>query len=638
MELLYMPSQKPPDSDRVPLTSPDIPAERLAALQSVVPEAFAEGKLDLERLAAALGDVAEPQRERYGLSWAGKADAIRAIQSRSIGTLKPDRSRSINFDTTGNLFIEGDNLEVLKLLQRSYHGRVKMIYIDPPYNTGKEFIYPDNYAEGLRDYLEFSKQVGEGGLRMGSNADTNGRYHSKWLSMMYPRLFLARQLLCDDGVIFISIDDHEVHNLRMVINEIFGEENFVATIIWQKVFAPKNTARQFSEDHDYIIAFAKRTESWMPALLPRSAQAIARYENPDNDARGPWSSSDFTARNYYAEGQYEVTSPNGNKYRPPLGAYWRVNEKKFKSLDLDKRIWWGPNGGGMPRLKRFLSEVKEGVVPQTLWKYDEVGHTQEAKKELLDFVSFENTDNVIDSVKPTRLIQRMLQIGTLPDEGDIVLDFFAGTGTTAHALLKQNHEDGGNRQFILVQLPEPLPVAESKLKTILDVGQARIRSAIQRFTKKNGETLNGASEAPPDLGFKVMRLDASDFKVWDAEQAGERSRNPQTLMEYMEGHVHNILSGAKDEDILFELMLKSGVDLSASRETVSLGGKTIYRVDGGAMIVCLTDGVTAGTMREIIALSPKQVICLDRCFNGDDALKTNTVLEMKSHNIQFQTA
>lgn len=626
-------------ADKVSLASADVVDERLQQLKALYPEAFAEDRVDLDRLTAALGDIADPQRERYGLSWAGKSEAIKAIQSRSIGTLKPDRDRSINFDTTGNLFIEGDNLEVLKLLQRSYHGRVKMIYIDPPYNTGKEFIYPDNYAEGLRDYLRFSKQVGDGGTRLGSNADTSGRYHSKWLSMMYPRLFLARQLLRDDGVIFISIDDHEVHNLRMVMNEIFGEENFVATIIWQKVFAPKNTARQFSEDHDFIIAYAKRSEEWSPALLPRSAEATARYENPDKDSRGNWSSSDMTARNYYAQGQYEVSSPSGRKFRPTLGAYWRVNERKFKKLDEDKRIWWGPDGNGMPRLKRFLSEVKEGVVPQTLWKHSDVGHTQEAKKELLEFVTFENTDNVIDSVKPTRLIQRMLQIGTVAEETDIVLDFFAGTATTGHAVLRQNHEDGGNRQFILVQLPEPLAVLESKLKSIPDVGQTRIRNAIERYAKEKAESLNGNGEAPPDLGVKVLHLDSSNFKVWDSEEAADlANRSSQSLMEYMKEHVHNVLAVAKDEEILFELMLKSGVDLNATRESVVVAGKQAWRIDGDEMVVCLAEGVSTDVIRAIIALNPKRVICLDRCFVGHDALKTNTVLEMKSHNIQFQTA
>ena len=309
--------------------------------------------------------------------------------SRRVSQGRTTARRSVNFDTTGNLFIEGDNLEVLKLLHRSYHGRVKMIYIDPPYNTGREFIYPDNYAEGLRDYLEFSKQVGEGGTRMGSNADTNGRYHSKWLSMMYPRLFLARQLLRDDGVIFISIDDHEVHNLRMVMNEIFGEENFVATIIWQKVYSPKNTARHFSEDHDFIIAYARNAERWTPALLPRTGAANARYENVDSDSRGAWKSGDMTARNYYAQGQYTVTSPSGNEFRPPTGRYWAVSEPKFAALNRDNRIWWGAKGDNAPALKRFLSEVKQGMVPQTLWKYEEVGHTQEgAEKGIVGFRHF----------------------------------------------------------------------------------------------------------------------------------------------------------------------------------------------------------------------------------------------------------
>lgn len=627
-------------ADRLPLVSEDVTARRTAQLAEFFPEAFAEGKIDFDRLKSALGDIAEPARERYGLTWAGKADAIRAIQAPSVGTLKPDRAKSVDFDSTQNLFIEGDNLEVLKLLQKSYYGRVKMIYIDPPYNTGREFIYPDNYKEGLRDYLTFSKQVGEGGVRLSENADTGGRYHSKWLSMMYPRLFLARQLLRDDGVIFISIDDHEVHNLRMLMNEVFGEENFIATIIWQKVYSPKNTARHFSEDHDFIVAYARRADNWAPSLLPRTDAANARYENTDNDPRGSWKPSDMTARNYYAQGQYEVQSPAGKRFRAPIGTYWRVKESKFRLLHADNRIWWGPGGTNMPALKRFLSEVKQGIVPQTLWPYADVGHTQEAKKELLDYVAFEQTDNVIDSVKPTRLLQRMLQIGTSPYEPDIVLDFFAGTGTTGHAVIKQNAEDGGNRQFILVQLPEPLSIAESKLKTIPDVAQARIRTAIERRTKEHAESLPGGALPNGDLGFRVLHLDASNFRIWDSAEAGASAeKSPQTLMEYMKTHVQNVLPDATDENILFELMLKAGLDLCARRESIDIAGKNVWRINGGEVMICLADGVTLDVMRGIAALEtpPKRLICLDRCFAGNDALKTNTVLEMKSHGIAFQT-
>ena len=289
-----------------------------------------------------------------------------------------------------------------------------MIYIDPPYNTGNDFIYPDNYSESLQTYLEFTGQVDNEGRKYSTNAETDGRFHSKWLNMMYPRLYLARNLLREDGVIFISIDHHEFDNLKKLCNEVFGEENFITTIIWQKVYAPKNSARHFSEDHDYIIAYARSAEDWRPFLLPRSDEANSLYKNPDGDPRGVWMSDNLTARNYYSEGTYDVTSSAGSVSRPPTGRYWAIKKSKFEELNRDGRIWWGASGDGMPRLKRFLTEVKQGIVPQTLWTYEEVGHTQEAKKELLELVKFEDTSNVLDTVKPTRLLQRLLQLATSP--------------------------------------------------------------------------------------------------------------------------------------------------------------------------------------------------------------------------------
>lgn len=308
-------------------------------------------------------------------------------------------------------------------------------------------------------------------------------------------------------MICVSIDDHEVHHLRMLLNEVFGEENFVATVIWQKVFSPKNTAKHFSEDHDFIVIYAREGETWRPTLLPRSEEANARYDNPDNDPRGPWTSGDLTARNYYADAQYEVIGPTGKKFTPSRGTYWRVSNEKFDELNADNRIWWGENGDNMPRLKRFLSEVKQGMVPQTLWFYEDVGHTQEAKKELLQFVEYQDTDNVLDTVKPTRLLKRVLQLCTTPTGGDIVLDFFAGSCSTAHAVLLQNHEDGGNRRFICVQLPEKLPKPESVLRLLTDVGKQRLRNVIAALkADANGKIDFSNGEASEDLGFKVFKL------------------------------------------------------------------------------------------------------------------------------------
>jgi adenine-specific DNA-methyltransferase len=338
-----------------------------------------------------------------------------------------------------NLIIHGDNLKALKALLPTYAGKIKCIYIDPPYNTGNEkWVYNDNVnSPMMQDWL--GKVVDKEDLTR----------HDKWLCMMTPRLKLLRELLTIDGIIFVSIDDNEVHRLRHLMDEVFGEEDFAATIVWQKVFAPKNTAKYFSEDHDYVLAYARSLPEWAPVLLQRTQEAIARYDNPDNDPRGPWSSSDLTARNYYSLGTYEVRSPSGKKFSPSIGMYWRVSQDKFTQLDKDGRVWWGSDKNNMPRLKRFLSEVKQGVVPQTLWTHKDVGHTQDAKKELLSLVHFNSSDEVLVTVKPSSLIKRMLKIAT--DEGSIILDSFAGSGTTAHAVLALNKEDGGNRRFVLVE-------------------------------------------------------------------------------------------------------------------------------------------------------------------------------------------
>src|SRR5579885_729294 len=487
--------------ERLNLRSEDLVGDKQAELLRLFPEAGTEGgKIDFDRLKLALGQTIDVGKERYGINWPGKADCFRTIQTPTVGTLRPFAGDSVNFDVAEHVVIEGDNLEVLKLLQKSYLGKVKLIYIDPPYNTGNDFIYPDNYTESLETYLEYTGQVDAEGKKFGTNTEADGRFHSKWLNMMYPRLYLARNLLRDDGAIFISIDDGEVANLRKVASEVFGEENFVATVIWQKVFAPKNTARHFSEDHDYIVVYARNADNWSPAALPRTEEANARYSNPDNDPRGPWMSDQLTARNYYSKGLYSVKCPSGRVIEgPPRGRYWAVDEDKFKALDVDRRIWWGEGGDNMPRLKRFLSEVKQGIVPQTLWKHEDVGNTQEAKKELLEYVSFEHTDNVLDTVKPTRLLRKLLQLGTTTDSGDIILDFFAGSGSTGHAVVAQNAEDGGNRKFILVQLPEPLPKPEKALKTIADICKERVRRVMEKFDSQDAGTwtLKAVRKPPP---------------------------------------------------------------------------------------------------------------------------------------------
>src|SRR5580658_8012242 len=616
------------------LESSDLVAERTSALKEIFPEVFTEGKIDFDKLRLALGDNVETGRERYGLTWAGKADAMRAVQIPSTATLVPVREESVNWDTTQNVFIEGENLEVLKLLQKSYCGQVKMIYIDPPYNTGNEFIYPDNFRDSIGNYLRLTGQMSAEGQRLATNTETGGRYHSNWLNMMYPRLFLAKNLLRDDGVIFVSIDDHEVENLRCLMDEIFGEENFVATIIWQKVFSPKNTAQYFSEDHDYVVAYAHRKEAWNPTLLARSASAEGRYVNPDNDPRGVWSSSDLTARNYYGNAQYEVTGPTGKKFKPTVGSYWRVRFEKFEQLNADKRIWWGESGDNMPRLKRFLDHVKPGVVPQTLWKYQDVGHTQEAKQVLLESVQFENTENVLNSVKPPRLIQRMLQIATIPDGDDLVLDFFAGSGVTAHATILQNGADSGNRRYICVQFPEPLPKPEAKLRKITDIGLERIRNVGETITADGQGTLNLATL--PDTGLRFYRLATSNFKIWNADYSAS---NEAAVAEQLRLHTDHVLPDRSQDDILVEILLKAGYPLSARVEPIAAASQTAFSISDGNLIICLESPIQMETLRAAMARDPKpvQVICLDHAFQGNDQLKTNILLEMEAQNIQFRT-
>ena len=371
--------------------SADIVAENIDQLKALFPETVVEGKIDFEVLKQLLGGKVEEREEKYGLNWHGKRRARQLALTPSTGTLRPCPEDSVDWDTTQNLMIEGDNLEVLKLLQKSYAGKVKLIYIDTPYNTGKDFVYPDNFQDNIKNYLELTGQV-EGGKKISSNTEASGRYHTDWLNKMYPRLKLARNLLRENGVIFISCDDHEVQNLRALMDDVMGSENFITTIIWQKVYAPKNSARHFSEDHDYLLVYARNAEMWTPHLLPRTQEMEVHYSNPDNDPRGPWRSDGMSARNYYSKGTYSITTPSGKEVEgPPSGRYWIYSEEKFRELDKDNRIWWGSSGNNQPAVKRFQTEVQNGRVPQTLWPYKEVGHTQESKKELIALVDFPNS-------------------------------------------------------------------------------------------------------------------------------------------------------------------------------------------------------------------------------------------------------
>lgn len=611
----------PDKGEAVTRTSSDPFVGRLAQLHDLFPELFVEGKIDIDRLRATLGDAIDDRPERYSFSWSGKKDAIGTLQVPSYATLVPQRDRSVEFDTSQHLFIEGDNLEVLKLLYKAYFGRIKMIFIDPPYNTGNDFIYSDNFTDPRENYLHTTGQTDNSGNLLTSNPETSGRYHSAWLSMLYPRLFLAHQLLRDDGCIFVSIDDHEITDLRMLMNEIFGEENFVATVIWQKIFSPKNTARQFSVDHDYIVVFAKNASRWTPLPLPRTEEADARYSNPDNDARGIWSSSDLTARNYYSEGQYEATGPTGKTFKPSIGAYWRVSHDKFMALNADNRIWWGARGDNMPRLKRFLTDVKQGIVPQTLWMHEDVGNTQEAKKELLEHVKFEHTDNVLDTVKPTRLIRRMLQLATQPSEGDIVLDFFSGSASTAHAVLVQNRADGGNRRSISVQFPEALPKPETVLKTIADIGRERIRNVGAGMKQSDEGKLDGLIDGTAeDLGFKAFRVAPSNYRAWTKLDAADANSYANQMALFNDP----LVEGWTSENVIYEVALKEGYGLNVIIERMpEIHGKTIYRVtdpDREQMFyISLDDDIPFTVLKPLSVSKDDLFICRDVALDDDAA-------------------
>jgi adenine-specific DNA-methyltransferase len=616
--------------------SPDLTAGNVEQLKSLFPEAFTEGKIDFDVLKQLLGGEIEEREEKYGLNWHGKRRARQLALTPSTGTLRPCPEDSVDWDTTRNLVIEGDNLEVLKLLQKAYAAKVKVIYIDPPYITGNDFIYPDDFRDNIKNYLQLTGQVDGEGRKLSSNSESSGRFHTDWLNMMYPRMKLARNLLRDDGAIFISIDDSEVDDLRLLCDEVFGPENFIATIIWQKVFSPKNTAAYFSEDHDYILVYARQKDAWGPQLLPRSEETIARYENPDDDPRGPWMSGALQARNYYSKGQYEVTSPSGKKFSNPKGTYWRFSLQRFTELDADKRIWWGESGDGVPRLKRFLSEVKKGVVPQTLWKYEDVGHTQEAKEELLKFVDFENSENVLNSVKPTRLLRQIVRIGTSADSEDIVLDFFAGSGPTAHALMDQNLEDGGQRRFVLVQLPEPLPIPEKIVKTIADLAKSRIRNVAKAHSEKIAENLKLNGDVRADLGFRVFKLDSTNIRAWEPDR--------DKLTESLHESVEHVKADRSEQDILFELLLKLGLDLTVPMEEKAIGGKTVHSIGAGALLVCLAPQIAATEVealglgiaewhRELAPAGDTQVVFRDSAF-ADDVAKTNLTAILQQNGLE----
>lgn len=598
------------------MTSPDLTQVNIDKIAELFPTVVTETvddegtprrSIDFDLLRQELSDhIVEGPQERYQLDWPGKRAAAFAANAPIAKTLRPVREESVDFDTTKNLFIEGDNLDALKLLQESYLGKVKLIYIDPPYNTGSDrFVYDDDYAEDSDEFLLRSGQTNDLGERIRANVDSSGRFHSTWLSMMHPRLKLARNLLSADGVIFVSIGDAEATGLKHLLDETFGASNFVATVIWQKVYSPMNSATQFASVHDYIHVYARNAATWTSNLLPRTEEQDAAYKNPDSDPRGRWKAVDATAAAGHATPSqfYELVTPAGKVFMPPSGRAWLYTEPRYREMLSDNRVWFGADGQGRPAIKRFLTEVKQGRVAQTFWPYEEVGHNQDAKKELLSRVDFTNGDTVFDTPKPTKLIRRMLSLATSRDSDDIVMDFFAGSGTTADAVLQQNAEDGGSRRFILVQLPDD---KDERRKGIPDVARERIRQA--------GRAPGDAAglDTPIDVGFRSMRVDTTN--MLDLEATAD-DLVQASLMEA----VSSVKPGRTDEDLLFQVLLDWGLDLAAPIAVVEVASRRVLSVDDDALIACFATDITDDLVKTIAARHPLRAVFLDAGFATDAA-------------------
>ena len=608
--------------------SMNVEQAEMEKLKAVFPQCFAEGKLDIDKLLSLCGEYIDNDFEKYKFEWKGKLESLRLAQKRSTGTLRPCREESVNFDDTQNLYIEGDNLEVLKLLQTAYYNKIKMIYIDPPYNTGNDFVYEDSFADPMARYKEVTQQTTK------SNPETMGRYHTNWLNMMYPRLRLAANLLREDGVIFISIDDNEVMNLRKLCDEVFGEENFIAQFIWERAFSPKNDARYVSNSHDYVLMYAKSIESFDIGKLERTEEINSRYKNPDNDPRGDWTSGDLSVKTYNANTDYEIITPSGRKVNPPHGACWRVSKERFAELVADNRIWFGENGDNVPRLKRFVSEIQDGIVPTSILFYKDVGHSQEGRQELKRVF---DDKGYFDGPKPIRLISRLLRIGNVKND-DIVLDFFSGSATTAHAVIKANADDGNLRKFIMVQLPE-ITAENSEAykdgyKNICEIGKERIRRAGKKILEENTQDkLDDEDKKPLDIGFKVFKLDTSNLKTWDSTPIEEHQID--LFYERLNSMIDTVKDDRTDMDVVYEVMLKMGIPLDVPVTYIEVNDKIVYIVGEFLLMVCLANKITAEDIEGMAAYAPAKIICAEAGFADDSAL-SNAHYILRDRSIELK--
>ena len=615
--------------DKLKMRTPDRADENFRKLAALFPNAVTEtivgyneqGKAIVERaidkdvLAQEISaQVVDGRQERYQFTWPDKRKSVVLANAPIAKTLRLDRAKSVGRDGTPggmdseNVYIEGDNLDALKLLQETYLGKVKMIYIDPPYNTGNDFIYEDDFSQPPAEYLGDSGQYDGDGNRLVQNTESNGRFHTDWLNMMYPRLKIARDFLSDDGVIFISVDDHESHNLRKVCDEVFGAINFIADIVWEKMYTSKNDAAAISQSHDYIVLYAKNLISAHLNLLPRTAEMDARYNNQDNDPRGPWKPIPLYGRGERKNGRYPVVSPKtGKEFWPAPDSHWLYRREDTEKLIAENRIYFGKDGNSQPNVKRFLTEVQQGAKARSLWKHNEVGSNDSARRELKEL--YDNKIVPFNFPKPIALIEQALKIATVKDS--IVLDFFSGSATTAHAVMQLNAEDGGRRKFIMVQLPEPCDAKseayKAGYKTICEIGEERIRRAGKKIRQETGADI--------DCGFRVFKVDSSNMR--DVYYRPAEYRQDQ-----LEMFAENIKPDRTPEDLLFQVMLDLGVLLSSRIEETVMAGKKVFSVADGYLLACFEDNVTQEAVTEIAKRHPFYAVFRDSGL-GSDSLAAN---------------
>ena len=622
----------------------NIVEQNIENLKQIFPEVFNENKIDFDKLQNVLGNYIDTDEEKYRFTWNGKMNALRLSQTPSIGTLRPCKEESKDWDTTQNLYIEGDNLEVLKLLQNSYLNKIKMIYIDPPYNTGNDFVYADDFKDNLGNYKKVTGQVDSEGNATSTNKDSDGRYHTNWLNMMYPRLRLARNLLKDNGIIFISISDAEFDNLKKICNEIFGETNFVADIIWNSTKSVTNTAL-ISVSHTHTLVYFKNADYYVKNREEfRLKDDGSGFSNPDNDPRGLWKADPFQVGGWRPNQQYEITNPKtGVVYKPNPNCSWKNDYEKFKELWADNRIVFGVGGEGGPQRKRFIWEAQErGKVAKTLW--DDVETTTNGTQQVKNLF---DGKSVFDNPKPVGFIKKILELSL--DKNDIILDFFSGSGTTAHACMQYNAENNTNNKFIAIQLPEKLNpdskednitcefLQQHNLPLVLsEVGKERIRRAganIQKTIIEENSQLKLGEDTKniPDIGFKVFKLDSSNIKKWNPEA----SNIEQALFD----SINNFVDGRTEEDALYEIILKNGLPLTVPVEELEIKGKKVYSIGMGALIVCLDNNITIEVADEIANIgtefedkSQVTVVFKDNGF-ANDSVKTNIKETIRGYGI-----